>query len=94
MSNRRRPTNPNAASYPLRVNAAPSPTSGCSRRRRKAIERRHRVEDSEFWREGRIPASAVEVSICCCGATAFSRNPDEHLDDFAEQHAYCGEVSA
>lgn len=72
---------------------APSPTSGCQRRRRKAIERRHDVEDAAFYRDGTIPASSTSFTMCPCGARAFAR-AGEILDDFHDTHSFCDEVSA
>ena len=74
--------------------------SGCARRRAKAIARRqwitdmvHKVEDLAFYEHGAIPASSTAVSICSCGARAFTRAEDGDLSDFNDAHAYCDEVA-
>jgi hypothetical protein len=71
------------------------------KRRRQAVNRRrwvtemqHRHEDRRFYEQGTMPLSAVAVSICSCGARAFSRSPEDRLDDFDDIHAFCDEVDA
>lgn len=59
------------------------------RLKRVVIERRHRREDALFYATGRVPASARMASICCCGASAFSRDAHDDLDDFNLCHEYC-----
>lgn len=55
----------------------------------------HRRENALFFARGTIPASALAVSMCSCGAAAFSRDPyGRGLDDFNDAHAYCDEVAA
>lgn len=64
-------------------------------RRRRRHDRRkrvltHRREDALFFARGTFPASARAMSVCVCGARAFSR--DAHgsfLDEFNDQHGYC-----
>ena len=63
-----------------------------ARHKRVLMERRHRAEDRRFFEDGTFPASANIIAVCSCGARAFSRNPHDHLDEFAEAHAYCDEV--
>lgn len=75
----------------------------CSRRRAKAIARRENIARAATWREenraffehGTTPASASSVSVCSCGAQAFTRDPhgfsNEEYADFDSMHAYCGE---
>lgn len=74
------------------------PTSGCARRRAKAVVRRehvteltHRREDAEFYAHGAIPASSTAVALCSCGARAFTRDESGDLGDFEDAHAYCND---
>lgn len=70
-------------------------TAKMRRRRRQARAKRLRTErreDGLFYAHGTIPASATAASICSCGARAFARG--EHLDDFQEAHADCGDSAA
>lgn len=62
-----------------------------ARHKRVVAERRYRAEDRRFFEDGTIPASARALSVCSCGARAFSRAPHDHLDDFADAHTYCDE---
>lgn len=67
------------------------PTSGTGRRRGKAVRNRHHVEDMAFYRDGTIPASSTQFSICSCGAKAFARDGFD-LDSFFDAHAYCDDA--
>lgn len=67
------------------------------RRRRQARHKQRetrRREDSLFYGHGQFPASATSMTICSCGARAFSRGPDdwEFMADFDAAHAYCDET--
>jgi len=68
-------------------------------RRRRRHDRAKRIliqrrENALFFARGTIPASALAVSVCSCGASAFSRDAHDGLDDFDDAHAYCDEVAA
>jgi hypothetical protein len=71
------------------------------KRRRQAISRRrwvtelvHRHEDRRFYEHGTIPPSATAVSLCSCGARAFSREEHADMSDFDAMHAYCDDEAA
>jgi hypothetical protein len=57
-----------------------------NRLKRIASERR---ELGMFWAHGRFPSWATSCAMCPCGARAFSGDPNDTLDDFYNQHAYC-----
>ncbi len=108
MSNRRYPANPEDAAYPLDRGYAPSTTSGCARRRRKAIQRRDWLLDLDVrwaFRLNRVPRYAAAVSYCSCGRTSWLMPPawgeQPSRDDFDDFYAaendhssYCQEVVA
>lgn len=67
-------------------------TAKMKRRRRHDRLKRIRTERHElalFFAYGRFPRGAQRMAVCPCGARAFTLDPDENLDDFYDQHAYC-----
>lgn len=64
------------------------------RKKRVERERREWREDSVFFATGRVPASATSISMCSCGAVAFTRGRDRGLiEEFSEAHAWCNDVA-
>lgn len=66
--------------------------------RRKRHDRMKRVrairtENALFFGRGTIPATATSVSMCLCGAVAFSRDRRDDLSDFSDVHSYCDEAA-
>lgn len=70
-----------------------------AKRREKAVKRRGWVAElrqeramQRFFVDGTIPADAKAVSMCSCGARAFTfaEHDYEFSREFDEAHAYCG----
>jgi hypothetical protein len=77
-----------------------SPKRGSAKRRAKAIKRREWVADLrrrwDYYLD-RIPSDATRVSICPCGARAWSTDDtvedQEFFDNFDAIHADCEATS-